>query len=47
MLAALKARDFSGVVAALMVMAPQDPDRAHRLVETLQLGLDLALPPQP
>lgn len=40
--AALAARDFKGVEAALTVMAPQDPHRAELLFNTLKVGLALA-----
>ncbi|MCX5066624.1 hypothetical protein OOJ91_12120 [Micromonospora lupini] len=41
-LAALDAGDFQGVVAALTVMAPQDPHRAEMLLNTLRVGLAIA-----
>lgn len=37
--AALAAGDMRGVVAALEVMAPQDPERADRLYKTVELAL--------
>lgn len=40
--AALKAGDARGVEAALMVMAPQDPDRAQVLLDSVRLGLAIA-----
>ncbi|MEV0726023.1 hypothetical protein AB0I37_24995 [Micromonospora purpureochromogenes] len=40
--AALAARDFKGVEAALTVMAPQDPHRAALLFDTLKVGLAIA-----
>lgn len=40
--AALKAGDAKGVEAALMVMAPQDPNRAQVLLDSVRLALDIA-----
>jgi hypothetical protein len=40
--AALKAGDAKGVEAALMVMAPQDPQRAQRLFDLLEIALEVA-----
>ena len=38
---ALEAGDVKAVHAALILMAPQDPDRAQMLVDTLKLGIAL------
>ncbi|MEU7170205.1 hypothetical protein ABZ949_01785 [Micromonospora tulbaghiae] len=40
--AALAAKDFKGVEAALTVVAPQDPHRAKLLFDTLRVGLAMA-----
>jgi hypothetical protein len=40
--AALKAGDARGVEAALTVMAPQDADRAKRLLNSVRAALALA-----
>lgn len=40
--AALKAGDAKGVEAALRVMAPQDPRRAQRLLDSLRDAVDIA-----
>lgn len=37
--AALEAGDAQGVYSALMLMAPQDPHRAQRLVDALRFAL--------
>lgn len=40
--AALKAGDAEGVEAALMLMAPQDPDRAQVLLDSIRFALTIA-----
>jgi hypothetical protein len=40
--AALKAGDARGVEAALLVMAPQDPERAQVLLDSVRVGLAIA-----
>lgn len=41
---ALQNADLKGVHAALTLMAPQDPERAQSLLDTIQLGLNLGRP---
>lgn len=40
--AALAARDWRGVEAALLVLTVQDPQRAQLLYDTLKVGVALA-----
>lgn len=41
-LGALKAHDMKGVVAALTVMAVQDPHSAQIMLDTLNLGIAIS-----